>query len=614
MPTRRTATLLLLALAPTGAPSLTRAAPASVLVLAQAEPSYPAFQEEMIGVRAALTDAPAGVTYYLEHLESFRFREPGFKDRMSEWLRQKYRGVPVDLILAQGIEAVRFVQENRASWPGVPVVFFGVPVPFETVPPVAGMTGATFTPDIAGNVRLARRLLPGTRSVALITGASPFELRGCESLARAIRKAGDVAVLELCALPMSELLQRVTALPPDSVALFLSMVVDGKGASFVSAEVAGNLARIANRPLFALGSPALYQGVVGGVVVDYGRVGRAGGEVALRVLRGEEPDAIPTVSANSNRMVLDARQLALWRIPRSRVPAEAEILFDEPTVWQRYRQWILGGTAALIAQAVVILGLLVERRRRREALKAAVRAKELQDQVAHLNRVASLGELASSIAHELGQPLAAITNNAHATLALLDRGGAPAADIREGVSDISSDAERAGNVLARMRSFLRRDATDRRPVSLATVANDVARLIRGTARQRGVTVKVENAPDLPTVLGDEVQLLQVALNLATNALEASGSSTGERTVVIRTALRGNEVELGVEDTGPAIPISVSAKMFEPFFTTKPGGLGMGLAISRTIVEAHQGRIWRDMSLGGGAQIRFSIPVTPTRQG
>jgi signal transduction histidine kinase len=612
MPNRQMAALLIMALASTGAPSLATAAPASVLVLAQAEPSYPAFQEEMVAVREVLTDVPAGVTYYLEHLESFRFREPGFKDRMSEWLRQKYQGIPVDLILAQGMEAVRFVQENRASWPGVPVVFFGVPVPFETVPAVAGMTGATFTPDIAGNLRLVSRLLPDTRTVALITGASPFEQRGCESLARAIRKAGNVAVLELCGLPMSELLRRVTTLPPDSVALFLSLLIDGKGASFVSAEVAGNLARIANRPLFALGSPVVYQGVVGGVVIDYGMVGRAGGEVALRVLRGEDPDAIPTVSANSNRMVLDARQLARWSIPRSRVPAEADILYDEPTVWRRYRQWILGGLAALIAQAVVILGLLVERRRRREALRSAARAKELQDQVAHLNRVASLGELASSIAHELGQPLAAITNNAHATLALLDRNGAPAADIREGVSDISSDAERAGKVLDRMRSFLRRDSTDRRPVSLATVADDVARLVRGTARQRGVTVKVENAPDLPTVMGDEVQLLQVALNLATNAIEASASSPGERKVLIRTALRGDEVELGVEDTGPAIPISVAARMFEPFFTTKPGGLGMGLAISRTIVEAHHGRIWRDLSLGGGAWIRFAIPFTPTR--
>jgi len=310
-------------------------------------------------------------------------------------------------------------------------------------------------------------------------------------------------------------------------------------------------------------------------------------------------------------MVLDARQLARWSIPRSRVPAEADILFDEPTVWQRYRQWILGGSAALIAQAVVIFGLLVERRRRREALRSAARAKELQDQVAHLNRVASLGELASSIAHELGQPLAAITNNAHATLALLDRVGAHQADIREGVSDISSDAERARKVLDRMRSFLRRDSTDQRPVSLANVADDVARLVRGTARQRGVTVKVENSPDLPTVMGDEVQLLQVALNLATNAIEASASSTGERKVLIRTTLRGDEVELGVEDTGPAIPISVSARMFEPFFTTKPGGLGMGLAISRTIVEAHHGRIWRDMSQGGGARIRFAIPSTST---
>ena len=602
------ATLLLAALAASGAPLLAGAAPAAVLVLAQAEPSYPAFQEEMSAVRAVLAEAPAGVTYYLEHLESFRFREPGFKDRMSEWLRQKYRGVPVDLILAQGAEAVRFVQENRAGWPDVPVVFFGVPVPFETIPSIAGMTGATFTPDVAGNVRLVRRLLPTIRAVALIAGASPFERSGCESLARVIRKTGGVAVLELCGLPMSDLMRQVTTLPGDSVVLFLSMIVDGKGANFVSAEVAGNLARVANRPMFGLASPIVGQGVVGGVIIDYGRVGHAGGEVALRVLRGEDPGAIPVVHADANRMVLDARQLERWGIPRSLVPSEAEILFDEPSVWQRYRRWLLGGVAALIAQALVIVGLLYERRRRREAQESAVRAKDLQDQIAHLNRVASLGELASSIAHELGQPLAAITNNAHATLALLDRGGASLQDIREGVSDISGDAGRAAQVLARMRSYLRRESTEQRPVSLASVADDAARLVRSAAKQRGVTLKVDNRVDLPPVLGDEVQLLQVALNLATNAIEAASGGAGDRQVVIRTSLRASEVELGVEDSGPGIPPAIAAQMFEPFFTTKPSGLGMGLAISRTIAEAHGGRIWVDRAPGGGAWVRFVLPA------
>jgi signal transduction histidine kinase len=603
----RMATLLLVALILV-APSRALAAPLSILVVAEAESSYPAFQQEMAGLRLALENAPGEVIYYIEHLASFRFREPGFRARLGEWLRWKYRGVRIDLILAQGGEGVLFVHENRANWPGVPVVFFEVTPPIHKLPSINHSTGITYRPDVPGNVRLVRRLLPQTKTIALIAGASPVERTACAIIGNAIRDAGGVGLLDLCGLPMKELLHRVSTLPEDVVGFFLVIVVDGAGTTFIAAEVAAHLASAANRPVFGIQSTYMGKGVMGGVVIDFGLIGKAAGEVALRVLRGDDPDAIPTRMVDTNRMVIDARQLERWGIDRKLVPPEAEMLFVEPTLWQTHGRLIFGALTAIVVQALVIGGLLLERRRRREAQMARSRAKELQDQIAHLNRVASLGELAGTIAHELGQPLGAITNNAHATLTLLDRGGGTVPEVREGVNDIAQDAARAAKVLDRVRSYMRRSATEQRLVSVAQIADEVARLLGSAAARRGVTLIVKNASDLPFVLGDEVQLLQVALNLASNAVEAVAAGANGRLVVIRTSRTAGHVELGVEDSGPGVPPNVVARIFEPFFTTKPGGLGMGLAICQTIVQAHGGRIWVDRASQGGAWFRFVLPV------
>ncbi|MGA8891007.1 MAG: sensor histidine kinase [Anaeromyxobacteraceae bacterium] len=599
--------LLAAALAAIALPATALAAPKSVLVISQSEPSWPSFQIEMAALRKALEAVPEGVTYHVEHLAGPRYERPGTQDRQREWIRTKYQGVHVDLILAAGSEAVRFLREDPEAWPGVPVVFLEVVSGMEVISPTPGTTGLYLPFDPVGTVRLALRLVPGTRKVALIAGTTPRERAGCAMMGKQIRGVEGIEVVDLCGRSMEELSRRVATLPPDAVILFLLLVQDAAGASFVPAEAAEDLAVLANRPMFSLQSTHVGRGIVGGVLTDYALAGEEAGKLALRILSGESPGAIPASTSEVTRARVDARALKRWGIPRDRVPAGTDVLFDEPTLWQRYREWILGGIAALFAQGIVIVGLLVERRRKREVAAATARAKELEEQVAHLNRVSSLGAMAGAIAHELGQPLTAIRNNAHSTVKLLSREPAALGDVRESIADIEHDAQRAGDVLQRMRAYLRREAAESLPVSLADVADEAARIVRPAAGRRGVEVRVENAPDLPPVMGDRVRILQVALNLATNAVEAAASAGPRGVVVLRTRRVGDEVELAVADTGPGIPSDVAARMFEPFFTRTPGGLGMGLAICRTIVEAHGGRIGILSAEPGRTEMGFALP-------
>jgi C4-dicarboxylate-specific signal transduction histidine kinase len=232
------------------------------------------------------------------------------------------------------------------------------------------------------------------------------------------------------------------------------------------------------------------------------------------------------------------------------------------------------------------------------------------EEIAHLNRVAAMGELTASLAHELNQPLAAILSNAQAANRFLNRESPDLAQVRECLTDIVADDKRAGEVVKTVRAVLRRGASQPSSVDLNEVVSDAIRILGTDAMLRQASVKFEPLPALRPVLGDRTQLHQVVLNLIVNGLDAVAErSPGDRWVLVRTAeAEGGGVELMVEDSGKGIAESDLARVFEPFHTTKPEGLGMGLSISRTIVQAHGGKIWAENNARHGAIFHCVLPV------
>ncbi|WP_159397052.1 ATP-binding protein [Sorangium cellulosum] len=241
---------------------------------------------------------------------------------------------------------------------------------------------------------------------------------------------------------------------------------------------------------------------------------------------------------------------------------------------------------------------------------AELKAQKKREELAQLNRASAMSELAAAIAHELNQPLAAILSNAQAAQRLLAWTPPDMAEARAALDDIVADDRRAGQVIQRMRAMLRKGALSTAALDLNELAHEVARLVASAALLAGATVRHELAPGLPHVAGDGVQLQQVLLNLLVNALDAvSRRPPDARLVVVRTRADGHgRVELSVADSGKGIPPGDLERVFEPFFTTKASGLGVGLAISRSIVEAHGGRLWAEQPPGEGATLRCVLPV------
>jgi len=244
-----------------------------------------------------------------------------------------------------------------------------------------------------------------------------------------------------------------------------------------------------------------------------------------------------------------------------------------------------------------------------DRMRAEREVRQLKDDLALSGRIATMGELAAALAHELNQPLAAILSNAEAAIRFLKAPTPDLEEVRDILRDIAADDTRAGEVIRRIRSLVKRDAAEFCPLSLNAVLEEVVVLLRSDPRIHGVVISLELDPDLPDVKGDRIQLQQVLLNLLLNAFEAmSEDSSEERAVVIRSRHVDTEVLVTVSDFGPGIPSEDLDRVFEPFRSTKNNGLGMGLSISRSIVASHGGRLWARNNPERGATFSFSLPV------
>ena len=236
-------------------------------------------------------------------------------------------------------------------------------------------------------------------------------------------------------------------------------------------------------------------------------------------------------------------------------------------------------------------------------------ARKLREDLAHVTRVSTLGELTSSLAHEINQPLAAILSNAQAAQRFLSQGNPDMKEIAEILGDIIRDDNRAAEVIRKIRSLLKKEETRYETLSLNDVVEEILNVIRNDTALAAVSIEKEFETSLPAVWGDRIQLQQVILNLVLNAAEAmkEAGTDVQRLVVLTSKQDGRFAEVSVRDAGPGIDEQASGRLFEPFYTTKSGGMGMGLAISKDIVKSHRGEIRAVNNPEGGATFSFTVP-------
>lgn len=560
---------------------------------------------------------PGGLEIYREAMDLSRFQSDRYPHLLRDFLRAKYAGKTIDVVIAALGPALDFMLAHGSEvFPGASVVFCGIDrreLGARRLPP--NFTGVLLKREFAPTLELALGLHPGTRRVLLVAGSAEFDRRLVDQ-ARAEFQAArpPVPVEYLIGLPMRALLDTLAHLPPRTVVLYSTIFADGTGRPFVPHEAAEQIARTASAPVYGFLDQFLGLGIVGGHLYSIDAHGATAADFALRILAGTPASAIPPVEPSASMDMFDWRQLRRWGVDERRLPAGAVVRYRTPSSWERHRTTVLIAAGVVLLQSALIASLLLERRelrRTQDALRESeARAAEQRSELTHLGRVALVGELSAALAHEMKQPMAAILANAHAAQRMLDVGHVDTAELREILQDIAADDRRAGAVIDHVRSLVRKEEAQPELLSTNEVVNEVLDLMRVDLQRRGAIVSTRLCEPTPWVLADRVQLQQVLLNLIMNACDSMGDRRpGERLLVVSTA-RDGDARIEVRDQGTGIPPNALTSIFEPFVTTKPEGLGLGLAICRTIVAEHHGSMWAVNNPDRGATMSVSLPLAP----
>jgi signal transduction histidine kinase len=527
-----------------------------------------------------------------------------------EYLGALYGQRRPDLIVAFGADAARFVQRHRADlYPTTPMLLAAVEVRRVDQSMLSEQdTVIGLRKDYVALFENILRLLPETKSIAIIIGNSPNERFWAGEQQRMLGPliANRVELIFYNERPFEEILKELASMPPHSAVFFEQLAVDGAGAVYGDKDPLDRIYEVANAPIFSLDETYFNGEIVGGPMWSPTEGARPTAAAAVRMLGGEKASDIKIPPIEFSAPKYDWRQLQRWNISESRLPRGSEVLFREPTAWERYSWQIAVMTAVILGQAGLIAALLNAHRQRR---LAEGQSRQRMAELAHVNRFSMANELTASIAHEINQPLGAILTNAETADQILNSPSPDIAELKDIVKDILLDDRRAGEVIRRMRSLLRKAPFEVKNIDLNDLVRETIEFLSALTIAQKFELVSKITPDALPILGDRIQLQQVILNLVVNGIDAmKDTPTENRILTIRTSRVENFAELSVSDRGPGIPEDKLKAVFEPFFTSKAEGMGMGLSIARTIIEAHHGLIREKNRDHGGASFRIRLPL------
>jgi len=451
------------------------------------------------------------------------------------------------------------------------------------------------------------KVLPDTKLIAVVNGASPNEAFWQGVFERELAPfSRRVELRWYNKLSFEDILKDAAHLPPHSAIFWHLMSVDAAGVTHEGNNALHRLSAAANAPIFSYLDGFFDGSIVGGSMHSIEKGMAVAATAAIRILNGEKAGDVKVAPSQFELPRFDWKQMQRFGISDSNLPPGSTVYFREPTVWERYSWQIASIVTVLLIQAGLISVLLREHRRRQ---LAEVQSQQRMAELAHVNRFSTAGELTASIAHEINQPLGSILANAETAEAILKSSSPDIGELREIVSDILHDDRRATEVIRRMRALLKKAPFEQKQFDLNEVGQETIRFLSSLAVGRKFELVSVITPEKLPILGDRIQLQQVILNLVMNGIESMRDTPSEdRIISIRTSRVENFAQLSVSDRGSGIPDEKLNAVFEPFFTSKAEGMGMGLSIARTIVEAHNGQISARNRDQGGATFRIRLPL------
>jgi signal transduction histidine kinase len=530
------------------------------------------------------------------------------EEAIVDFIRSTFADRPKpDLVVAAAGPATVFARKYRQQlFPDVPLLFAAVDHRFlDDAPLLDTETAVAADNDFPHIIDGILQVRPQTREIFMVMGSGQIGRFWHRELDTQFKRFGDrLTFIWSDNLSFAELLRRCGNLPPDAAIFYVVFGMDAAGAAYADDRVLADLHAATSAPIFAAQSVYLGRGIVGGSLMSVDDLSRITADVAVRLLNGEPPSRVRMPPQRPGPSVFDWRELQRWGIDESRLPPGSTVLYRVPSLWHEYRATVFGVTAALVIQSLLIVGLLYQRRARQ---RAVVEGRHNLSLAADASRRQTMSALTNSITHELGQPLSSMIHNAQALQMMVTANRATTDTIGEILADIQAQGLQARQIIDRHRTMLRSREIDPQPLDVRVVIHESLALVAHDLRARQIEATIDLPSDPCIVTGDQVLLQQVIVNLVMNAMDAMAETPpARRRLTIETDARADDVRISIADRGTGLPAQFDGKLFAPFVTTKSRGLGIGLTIVRTIVDAHGGAVSAYTNADGGATFTVTL--------
>lgn len=552
---------------------------------------------------------------FIEYLDVGKFPNISYQQFLFDQINAKYNNINLDLVVCVGPSIITYIDNYAAQYlKEIPAISLDFKDPFDPQKKYSLNSKTTqilAEVDAKSNFELAFKLFPNHNSVYVISGSAKvdnFLHRIVMSAAGQYEKSKKIYYWS--DITMEVLLEEAPNIPDESIIIIPSFSKDALGTTYNTAEVIRLVAQKTKAPIFVLLDTPFGEGAFGGYVSSMKFIGIKTGKAAIKILNGNDPQSVVVDDIELNRYMFDWKELNKWQLLNSDLIPENSIILNEEIVFiDKYKWALLAGILFLIFQSLLIANLFRLNKKQRIMTHQIIESETKYRELVREDRLQRMAELTASLSHELNQPLTAILSGAQAGIRFINSNRANQETIKELFQNIVEDDKRAASIISSVRSMMKLEKREKEKVELNSLINEVVQIFKGEASKQKIRLEIDLQESPVFIFADLIQIQQVLLNFLFNASHAmEGVDPQKKIIRISETLSDSSVTIKVRDYGIGIKKEIKETIFKPFTTTRDNGFGIGLAISKSIIEAHKGKISAENNPDAGATFTFELKL------
>ena len=553
----------------------------------------------------------------VEYLDIGRVPNDDYASNIMTLYNEKFTNTPIDLIVVIGPLGLKTLEtyglKAMENTPVISIENYGLSPDSALYPLKENLLRIYLKYDHNKTIKTAFELFPDHKNVYLIYGVSALDEYYMKSVRSKIKDYSETRnIVPVSGISIDSTLQFVEKIPQNDLIIVINFRMDCNGHVFSTPEVVGMIANHSHAPVLSVYDDfPLRKGGIGGYLFSWTRVGEEIAKAAVKILKGVPVKEISVNEKSFYRYVFNKPELKKWGLLGSKaIPKDSLLLNDDISLVEKYKWHMLAAFLFIISQTFLIIYLIRLNRNQKQMVIQKAETENLYHELVREDRLSKMVELTASLSHELNQPLTAILFSAQAGKQFLRSGKLDLKQAEEILDNIIEDDKRAGGIISSVKSLMKLENRNMENIDLATTIRETIDIIRADLVRHNIKLLYNLDPDPVMVMGDKIQLQQVLMNFVRNAMNALESNKPEdRTIEITLQVSRGSATVSVVDSGPGIDKIILNKVFKPFVTSSKKGFGIGLALSRSIIERHNGEIKAVNPPGGGAEFSFSLKTT-----